>query len=55
MPESLWHSISRHFVLDSLNAGTIKTSLEHPVQGKTQMFRRNLDPVQLELVIKQPR
>ena len=24
-------------------AGTVKTSMDHPSQGKTQMFRRGLD------------
>ncbi|KAL0482897.1 hypothetical protein AKO1_014186 [Acrasis kona] len=35
--------------------GTVKTSLNHPVQGKTQMFRRNLTADQFESVCKNPR
>ncbi len=28
---------------DPFTAGTVKTSMNHPTQGNTQMFRRNLD------------
>ena len=28
---------------DDVHAGTVKTSMDHPTQGNTQMFRRGLD------------
>ncbi|WIA29386.1 hypothetical protein OEZ86_011890 [Tetradesmus obliquus] len=35
--------------------GTVKTSMDHPSQGKTQMFRRGLDEAQFESVCNNPR
>ncbi|KAK9807409.1 hypothetical protein WJX73_001632 [Symbiochloris irregularis] len=35
--------------------GTVKTSLDHPTQGKTQMFRRDLDDTGYEQVLQNPR
>lgn len=37
------------------HAGTVKTSMDHPSQGKTQMFRRGLDEAQFESVCNNPR
>ncbi|KAF6253707.1 hypothetical protein COO60DRAFT_1642934 [Scenedesmus sp. NREL 46B-D3] len=34
---------------------TMKTSLDHPNQGKTQMFRRHLDDMQFQSVCQNPR
>lgn len=36
-------------------AGTVKTSMDHPSQGKTQMFRRGLDEAQFQAVCQEPR
>jgi hypothetical protein len=35
--------------------GTIKTSLDHPKEGKTQMFRRNVDGGLLRRIFENPR
>lgn len=35
--------------------GTVKTSMDHPSQGKTQMFRRDMDSAQFESVMDNPR
>jgi hypothetical protein len=35
--------------------GTVKTAMEHPVQGKTQMFRRNLSEQEFHAVLANPR
>jgi hypothetical protein len=35
--------------------GTVKTSMEHPVQGKTQMFRRHLSKWEFQQVLANPR
>ncbi|KAF6262494.1 hypothetical protein COO60DRAFT_1293389 [Scenedesmus sp. NREL 46B-D3] len=35
--------------------GTMKTSMDHPNQGKTQMFRRHLDDMQFQSVCQNPR
>ncbi|KAJ3333820.1 hypothetical protein HDU76_002926 [Blyttiomyces sp. JEL0837] len=35
--------------------GTVKTSMNHPKQGKTQMFRRNLSEDAFIKVLKNPR
>jgi hypothetical protein len=42
-------------VLLLLLPGTVKTSMDHPSQGKTQMFRRNLSDTQFESVCNNPR
>ncbi len=34
---------------------TMKTSLEHPTQGKTQMFRKNVDPSLYREILENPR
>ncbi|MEW5304259.1 MAG: hypothetical protein WDW38_011281 [Sanguina aurantia] len=34
--------------------GTVKTSITHPTQGKTQMFRRNLTEAQFKSVLQNP-
>lgn len=34
---------------------TVGTALDHPLQGKTQLFRRNCDPVELQLIFENPR
>lgn len=34
---------------------TIKTSLDHPTQGKTQLFRKNVDPQQFREILMNPR
>jgi hypothetical protein len=35
--------------------GTVKTSMDHPVQGHTQMFRRDLSSSQFSAVASNPR
>lgn len=35
--------------------GTVKTSMDHPSQGKTQMFRRDLSDSSFEKVLDNPR
>ncbi|GMH34316.1 hypothetical protein BSKO_02150 [Bryopsis sp. KO-2023] len=35
--------------------GTTKTSMDHPTQGNTQMFRRNLDEGEFRQVLDNPR
>ncbi|BDA50686.1 hypothetical protein COCOBI_16-3620 [Coccomyxa sp. Obi] len=35
--------------------GTVKTSMEHPYAGKTQMFRRDLSDSQFTEVLNNPR
>ncbi|CAK0787217.1 hypothetical protein CVIRNUC_010433 [Coccomyxa viridis] len=35
--------------------GTVKTSMDHPSQGKTQMFRRGLDDAGFQQVLENPR
>jgi hypothetical protein len=35
--------------------GTVKTSMEHPSQGKTQMFRRDLGEGEFQAVLSNPR
>eukprot|EP00276_Gloeochaete_wittrockiana_P005045 CAMPEP_0184652934 /NCGR_PEP_ID=MMETSP0308-20130426/10646_1 /TAXON_ID=38269 /ORGANISM="Gloeochaete witrockiana, Strain SAG 46.84" /LENGTH=88 /DNA_ID=CAMNT_0027088103 /DNA_START=166 /DNA_END=432 /DNA_ORIENTATION=+ len=35
--------------------GTVKTSMDHPSQGKTQMFRRDLNEGQFQSVLQNPR
>jgi hypothetical protein len=35
--------------------GTVKTSMDHPTAGKTQMFRRDLDNAAYERVLENPR
>ncbi len=34
---------------------TVSTCLEHPKQGKTQLFRRSIDLKQLEAIFEKPR
>lgn len=34
---------------------TVGTALDHPVQGKTQLFRRNVTPRLLETILDYPR
>lgn len=36
-------------------AGTTKTSMNHPTQGNTQMFRRDLSESQYQAVLENPR
>lgn len=36
-------------------AGTVKTSMNHPTQGKTQMFRRNASGAEFQRICEQPR
>ena len=36
-------------------SGTVKTSMDHPSQGKTQMFRRGLSEAQFQAVLLNPR
>jgi hypothetical protein len=38
-----------------LPAETVKTSMNHPSQGKTQMFRRDLSDAQFAAVCENPR
>lgn len=35
--------------------GTVKTSMDHPTAGKTQMFRRDLDDAGFQQVLENPR
>ncbi|CAL5229430.1 g12752 [Coccomyxa viridis] len=35
--------------------GTVKTSMSHPTQGNTQMFRRDLDDTGFQQVLENPR
>lgn len=35
--------------------GTVKTSMDHPSQGKTQMFRRDLSDGEFSKVLDNPR
>lgn len=35
--------------------GTVKTSMNHPSQGSTQMFRRGLDEGKFQSVLENPR
>ncbi|KAJ3110938.1 hypothetical protein HDU96_006134 [Phlyctochytrium bullatum] len=35
--------------------GTVKTSMDHPSQGKTQMFRRDLSESEFRSVLDNPR
>lgn len=37
------------------SAGTVKTSMDHPSAGKTQMFRRDLNDRQFAEVLSNPR
>ncbi|KAL7541594.1 hypothetical protein ACHAXR_011051 [Thalassiosira sp. AJA248-18] len=37
------------------NTGTVGTCLDHPRQGKTQLFRRNVDMATLRMIFKNPR
>jgi hypothetical protein len=34
---------------------TVATCLNHPKQGKTQMFRKNVTPQEMEKIFKNPR
>lgn len=36
-------------------SATIKTSLDRPTQGKTQMFRKNISPQQFREILMNPR
>jgi len=36
-------------------SATLKTSLDHPFQGKTQMFRKNVNPEQFREILMNPR
>lgn len=42
-------------MLDWLHAGTVKTSIDHPSQGPTQMFRRGLGESEFQAVLENPR
>lgn len=35
--------------------GTVATCIDHPVKGKTQLFRRNIDLKKLEEIFAKPR
>ncbi|OSX80751.1 hypothetical protein BU14_0032s0009 [Porphyra umbilicalis] len=37
------------------STGTVKTSMDHPTQGHTQMFRRDLDDGGFARVCQEPR
>lgn len=37
------------------STGTVKTSMQHPAQGNTQMFRRNLNDGEFAKVCENPR
>jgi hypothetical protein len=38
-----------------ISTGTVATCLNHPKQGKTQMFRRNVDLTLLQKIFENPR
>lgn len=41
--------------LDKFGTLTVGTALEHPVQGKTQLFRKRVDDRLLEAIFDNPR
>ena len=38
-----------------LSTGTVATCLDHPVKGKTQLFRRKVTMKQMEMIFQKPR
>lgn len=51
----------KHFQKDDVkmdfypNTGTVKTSMDHPEQGKTQMWRKGLSDADFKRVCENPR